>query len=65
MAKKMSIFHDMLFFFFSPVISEVNLKQVFRAVIRLLIYMSMVKDKEALIWGGKGDGYGRGRIEHM
>lgn len=45
MAKKMSIFHDMLFFFFFPVSSEVNLKQVFRAVIRLLIYMSMEQQK--------------------
>lgn len=25
---------------------------------------AMVKGKEALIWGGKGAGYGRGRIEH-
>lgn len=56
---------------FFPVICEVNLKQVFCTVICLLIYMSiwlyvyMVKDKKALIWGGKGAGYGRGRIEHV
>lgn len=60
-----------VFLLFFPVICEGNLKQVFCAVICLLIYMSiwlyayMVKDKEALIWGRKRAGYGRGRIEHV